>query len=628
MAEHPNKTKWKEFLPYGLSASMFGMALGFRGKVSDFVNYQRHVVGTDFEFKGNECTDHGIVTEPKSRALYEMLIGERVHSGGFFLSRGGLLGCSPDGRIFVRPVQKRTHLSHPHWKSAPEDGDHSYPVGKEGKSGIKNTFSPIREEAMKPMSPLAGCLSSLSPSTDELRRNEEKNIFSPRSFSRSFKIPFSSSNSFRSLQGGSVRRKEGSSTISSVHTGAVRSVSGEEGDARNTDEINRSSCSPSVSPVVVPKASQSSPSSSLSSFVDDRRSRYESSMANDFGKILFWSQQQCIRKRKRQYRKLRLLEIKSPVHQLYGGKGESVQPFGIPLCYMCQMQGQMAIAGAEECDFFVYVESAGHIEAWRVFRSSLFWNWAEPKLLDICQWLRDGPPDWLDRSFSFDPFDFSLIQVHPLLFPFSIRDSAPLTDPKRFPFFHKFDCPYISVTSGRITTTDTEVEAIAKMVQVDVVKYLFQTSEEKNRDIMGSSDCQTLFSKPHRFYVADLEHFFYSLRNALRAEKVNCSLKSLYELFPSHRNVKHGGNDFFAETDDSFLNRKEIVNSECAFTRVGGLESSASLSVEVTMVNFEDGKIKLSLYHEGQLEEFTSFLLHCYHREVFSLLRFSTGEKT
>lgn len=628
MAEHPNKTKWKELLPHGLSASMFGMALGFRGKVSDFVDYQRHIVGTDFEFKGNDFTDHGIRTEPKSRALYEMLIGERVHSGGFFLSRGGLLGCSPDGRIFARPVQKRTDISNPHCKSASVDGVPLYPNDKEDECEMKSTFSPILEEAMKPMSPLSGCLSSLLPSNDELRRSEDENISSPRPFSRSFKIPFSSPKSLCSLQAGSEQRKEVRDAISSSHTDALRSVTREKSDTRSTNKIDRSSCSSSVSPVVLPKASQSPPSSSPYSLVNEAESRSESSMANDFVKVVFWSQQQCIRKRKRKYRKLRLLEIKSPVHQLYGGKGEDLQPFGIPLCYMCQMQGQMAIAGAEECDFFVYVESTGHVEAWRVFRSLFFWKWAEPKLLDICHWLRDGPPSWLDRSFSFDPFDFSLIHVQPLLFPFSIRDSVSLADPKRFPFFDRFDCPYISVTPGRITTTNTEVEAIAKMVQTDVVKYLFQKSEEKNRDEMGSGDGRTAFTKPHRFHVADQKHFFHSLKNAIRAEKVYCSPESACELFPSHRSVKHSGNDLIAETDGSFHNRKEGVHNECALTRVNTLESSMSLTVEVAIVDFEDGKIMLSLCRKGEIEEISSFFLHCYHREVLSFLRFSASGKS
>ncbi|CAD2216281.1 YqaJ-like viral recombinase domain containing protein, putative [Angomonas deanei] len=100
MAQQPAKLDWKKRVDFGLSASQFGMALGFCGKISDYVHYLRNVVGTEMEFTGNACTAHGIRTEPKSRALYELITGCKVHDGSFFLSQDGFLGCSPDGRIF------------------------------------------------------------------------------------------------------------------------------------------------------------------------------------------------------------------------------------------------------------------------------------------------------------------------------------------------------------------------------------------------------------------------------------------------------------------------------------------------------------------------------------------------
>jgi hypothetical protein len=244
----PEKLKWREKYPYGLSASQFGMALGHCGRVSDFVHYIRHIVGTEQEFKGNPATAHGIRTESMARCCYETLLGTRVHDGGFFSSPDGLLGASPDGISFFESA---------------------------------------------------------------------------------------------------------------------------EGDRKITS--------------------------------------------------------------------MRLLEIKCPYRSLYDGSKDSYKPFGIPLQYMCQMQGQMALSGAVECDFFVFLAGPPETQvvAWRVFFSETFWGWCQPKLLQVVQWLREGPPldGSLDRSFSFEPFDYSDIDVRPLVFPWSITGRTAIVDSRRFPFF-------------------------------------------------------------------------------------------------------------------------------------------------------------------------------------------------
>ena len=249
-----SKQLWREKCSYGLSASQFGMALGFCGKVSDFVHYMRHMVGTDQEFVGNAATAHGIRTESTARCCYEALLGTRVFNGGFFPSADGFLGASPDGIIFYNSDDPGA-----------SSGDH---------------------------------------------------------------------------QAGSAKS-------------------------------------------------------------------------------------------------MRLLEIKCPFIALYDGSKPLYQPFGIPLQYMCQMQGQMALSGAKQCDFFVFLKGPPltQVVAWRVLFSEEFWAWCRPKLLQVVQWLKDGPSQGLDRTFAFEEFDFSRIDVRPLVFPFDLTKQEPIVDLHRFPFF-------------------------------------------------------------------------------------------------------------------------------------------------------------------------------------------------
>lgn len=448
MAQHPDKMKWKKQIPHGLSASVFGAALGFLGKVSDYVNYERNIVGTSLEFKGCAATDHGIKTEPKSRALYEVLTGMKVYNGGFFAAANGLLGCSPDGRIFLP--------QHP-------SGPSSSPSRIEG--GITaNTRKP-----------------SL------------------------FKVPFSK-----------------------------------------------------------PKSSQPSKSKVL---VHSRSSQPSSSPSDEEGEESFNG---TFKSRKleseKSTAKVRLLEIKSPVRQLYGGKGENYQPFGIPRQYMAQMQGQMAIAGADECDFFVYVDSTGHVEAWRVKRSESFWKWAEPKLLQVCQWIRDGPPDWLNRSFSFDSFDFSQLEVLPLIFPFSIKTGTSLVNEIHYPFFHRFQSPYEEPFSRVGSNIDSDVAAAAIMAQSPVVRYLFSTS-----DVPSDEDHSSLLTV---FQIVDWNQFAVALSNAIKFS------------------LQASAFDLSQREDD--------------------------VEVHLEIIDVETGAICLSLLQKGFIA--SSFQIHCFNRDVLACL--------
>ncbi|KAF8301946.1 putative YqaJ-like viral recombinase domain containing protein [Trypanosoma cruzi] len=327
MAQHPKKLQWKEGFPFGLSASQFGMALGFCGRVVDFVDYLRNVVGTELEFKCNASTVHGNKTEPKARALYELLTGTAVSDGGFFVTDDRLLGCSPDGRIFY-------------------DVNLSLPSSSDCvKSYIEHT----------------------SPDTPV-----------------SVPIPFCSKWS-----------RQGKRT---------------------------------VAPARVP------------------------------------TQRAC-----------RLLEIKSPYYSLYDGSKPEYQPFGIPLHYLCQMQGQMAIANADECDFFVYLDRCVcQVVAWRVRRSSEFWKWAKPKLLQVVEWVRDGPPASLDRRFEFEAFDFDKIVVEPLIFPYDITANLPILDARRFPFFQRHPNPYLGTACG------TNQEGILRGLTSAVTRFLFHVNVDEN----------------------------------------------------------------------------------------------------------------------------------------------------
>ena len=235
------KVKWKRTRPAGLSASQFGAAVGLMGRVSDFVDYHRNIVGTDLEFTGNAATAHGIRTEDTARCVYEILTGSIVRDGSFFCK--GSLGASPDGIV----------------------------------------------------------------------------------------------------------------------------------------------CGPSEAPT-------------------------------------------------------RILEIKSPFKRLYDGRKESYKPFGIPQQYMCQMQGQMALSGAKECDFFTYLHGPEiQVCAFRVMFSTTCWEWMEPILLTVSRWIENGLDEGIDRSFEFPPFNYSLIDVHPLILPMNLTTRQFLSNAEGcYDFFERY----------------------------------------------------------------------------------------------------------------------------------------------------------------------------------------------
>ncbi|EAN80420.1 YqaJ-like viral recombinase domain containing protein, putative [Trypanosoma equiperdum] len=336
MAQPRKKLEWKKEVPFGLTASQFGMALGLSGHIVHFVDYVRNIVGTELEFTGNAITDHGINTEPKSRALYELLTSTAVSDGGFYLLEGRLLGCSPDGRVFEDAPPVSSQLMSPSRK------------GNETKlMGVKNG------------------------------KHQENPI--------SIRIPFRSK---------SVR-----------------------------DDSLATTPSPD------------SPTASTSK------------------------------------RLARLLEIKSPYYALYDSTKRLCHPFGIPQQYLCQMQGQMAIADVDVCDFFVYLDKpVCQVVAWRVYRSDEFWRWAHPKLLQVVEWIRDGPPKSLTKDFKFGEFDYSRINVEPLIFPYDISNSKPICDNRRFPFFAKFVNPYMDPRRSR------EQEEILRMLSSPVTRFLFDNN--------------------------------------------------------------------------------------------------------------------------------------------------------
>ncbi|KAG8345443.1 YqaJ like viral recombinase domain [Trypanosoma vivax] len=343
MTDNPKKREWKSRTPHGLSASQFGMALGFMGRVSDYVDYLRNVVDTELEFTGNATTVHGNVTEPKSRALYELLTGTPVSDGGFFIAENDLLGCSPDGCIFE--VGPTTH-----------DRTSTHYQNCINKENVENSTISIR-------------------------------------------IPFKPKKMRKEFQ-------------------------------------HESSCS-----VITHSPPQEHPA---------------------------------------QRKPCRLLEIKSPFFSLYNGSRKSYQPFGIPQQYMCQMQGQMAIAGVDVCDFFVYLDRPScQVVAWRVYRSAEFWDWARPKLLQVSEWVASGPPPWLDRRFEFGTFDFSRISVEPLIFPYDISSNSPITDAHSFPFFARFPNPYTSL--GHCGERD----AVLRVLTSPITRFLFESDDEDEKEEKG-----------------------------------------------------------------------------------------------------------------------------------------------
>lgn len=384
MAQQPAKIEWRRSFPHGLSASQFGMALGFSGKVSDYVNYLRNVVGTDLEFKGNTFTDHGIATESKARSLYEILTGSEVHNGGFFVTDDRVLGCSPDGRSFYYEEEVLAGRSTD--CTATTTGDASSPGTDTGVSATNSASS------------LGGGLELLSLSSSSASLNTVPSGGGRPSVA--VRIPF--------------KRPRGAENGGDAESG-VRHV-------RERITICR--------------------------------------------------------------RKTRLLEIKSPFRSLYDGSKPERQPFGIPLHYMCQMQGQMALTHATECDFFVYLDFPRcQVQAWRVHFSEEFWLWAEPKLRQVSAWVKNGLPPHIDRSFSFEPFNFSSLYVEPLVFPFCITTGVPLRDPYRFAFFHRHAEPaypavYQCIQNGSKRLPELSArELIAYMVQTPAVQFLFNTCD-------------------------------------------------------------------------------------------------------------------------------------------------------
>ncbi|KAK7199759.1 YqaJ-like viral recombinase domain containing protein [Novymonas esmeraldas] len=361
MAQHPEKLRWRDAHPYGLSASQFGMALGFCGRVSDYVHYLRNIVGTEHEFKGNTFTEHGIRTEPKSRALYELLTGCRVDDGGFFVTADRILGCSPDGQV--------------------------------------------RYDATEPPIEERGALASPASETAATLSAPSSRLGSGGSSACSVRIPFKSQHRARSSTAGGA----GSGGLSALcsHSSAVAMQSGD----------------------------------SLS-----RRSGVGGGVAS--------------------HSRVRLLEIKSPFRALYDCTKSGATSFGIPSHYMCQIQGQLAIADCEECDFFVYLDHpVCQVEAWRVRRSRAFWSWAEPHLRCVSGWVKEGPPDWLNRAFAFGNFDFNTIDVVPLVFPFDVSANAALADARRFAYFARFPNPFEELERRRIAARAVSAVGVDVLAQ-------------------------------------------------------------------------------------------------------------------------------------------------------------------
>lgn len=565
MAQHPHKMKWKDIFPHGLSASSFGAALGFSGKVSDYVDYVLHVVGTSMEFVGNSATEHGIATESKSRALYEALTGCKVYPGSFFVTCDGLLGCSPDGRIFLNEETEDDVAT-----STVQMGGTPDSIRRKRR---RSKASPV--PSSPPVSPsisssfllgdethgaAAGRLPS-PPKADEHGANQSPNALKrdstiPPSL-RSFKVPF----------------KRPVLCSPRLNHGREDGVVGENTKACVLQESNNTPLSP------LPNGGKN---------VEQRSS---------YAKLLFMAQRQ--RKQRRRQQRVRLLEIKSPVHKLYGGLGDNYQPFGIPLQYMCQMQGQMAIADADECDFFVYVDDSGKVEAWRVKRSSDFWEWAEPKLRQVSTWIRDGPPKWLDRSFSFPPFDFSQIQVMPLVFPYCFMDGNSLVHPTHFPFFSRFSSPYdeingrwcdsnpdVAAAAAQLSfeQNDTEIERICKMIQSPVIRYLFGKREAMRFNVKEVCDRDPLSGNSE----SSSSSFFYILFHVRDWSLFIAELQRVMHQLPLG------------------LVSLQSVN----------VNYSSSTKVRVEIMDFDSGRIELSLYDEDGHHVLGSFPLRCFHRDL------------
>ena len=336
----PEKHSWRRVLTEkkrrGLSASQFGAALGFSGRVSDFVAYQRDIVGTYQEFTGNEATAHGIRTEPLAKVAYELLMQEWCDEGGFFIDRAepspGLLGASPDGIC--------------RW----------FPDDDEGGDAPGD----------------------------------------PNAVSRSM----------------------------------VAEPETQQADAGTPP------------PPLAPAVTQAAGGAAMGRGRGPGRHR----------------------------RPQRLLEIKSPFRMLYSGSTDNNKPFGIPLQYMCQMQGQMHISGATECDFFTFLRlPSQQVAGWRVKRSDAFWRYARPKYIAVCDWVDADEAThakntalFLQRSFQFEPFDYASIEVEPLIWPTDISTGELLRSERLFPFFMAWERQFGAVAPAPGVLSPL-LDAIAKM---------------------------------------------------------------------------------------------------------------------------------------------------------------------
>ena len=79
----------------------------------------------------------------------------------------------------------------------------------------------------------------------------------------------------------------------------------------------------------------------------------------------------------------RLVEIKFPEHGLYS---ERTHAHGVPLYYLYQMMGQMALSGHRCCDFVALCAASRECRVVRVYYSERLWSWMWPKLVLFRDW--------------------------------------------------------------------------------------------------------------------------------------------------------------------------------------------------------------------------------------------------
>jgi putative phage-type endonuclease len=84
----------------------------------------------------------------------------------------------------------------------------------------------------------------------------------------------------------------------------------------------------------------------------------------------------------------RVVEVKCPVGAMY----EDVPPH-----YMPQIQGQMMLAGAEDCHFVAWTPN--ELRIWRVPIDTKYWEWLRPFLEEFWQYVQnDAEPPRLARK--------------------------------------------------------------------------------------------------------------------------------------------------------------------------------------------------------------------------------------